>query len=45
MGISNPPEGEEEEIFVKLPKVGRDLKYKDYSTDVEKIIKWNGNGF
>lgn len=45
MGISNPPEGEEEEIFVKLPKVGRDLKYKDYSTDVEKVIKWNGNGF
>lgn len=45
MGISNPPEGEEEEIFVKLPKAGRDLKYKDYSTDVEKVIKWNGNGF
>lgn len=45
MGVSYPPEGDEAEIFVKLPKVGRDIKYNDYSTDREKVIKWNGNGF
>ena len=45
MGISNPPVGDETEIFIKLPKVGRDIKYNDYSSGSEKIIKWNGNGF
>lgn len=45
MGISYPPEGDEAEIFVKLPKVGRDLKYNDFSSDSEKVIRWNGNGF
>ena len=33
------------EIFVKLPKEGRDLKYYDYSSGGDKAIKWNGNGF
>ncbi|MBR4266558.1 MAG: hypothetical protein IKQ46_10945 [Bacteroidales bacterium] len=33
------------EIFVKLPKVGRDLKYNDFSSETDKVIKWNGNGF
>ena len=45
MGISYPPEADETEIFVKLPKVGRDLKYNDFSSDRDKVIKWNGNGF
>ena len=33
------------EIFVKLPKQGRDLKYFDYASGADKVIKWNGNGF
>ena len=33
------------EIFVKLPKQGRDLKYFDYASDADKVIKWNGSGF
>ena len=33
------------EIFVKLPKQGRDLKYWDYASGADKVIKWNGNGF
>lgn len=33
------------EIFIKLPKEGRDLKYYDYSIDGYKTIKWKGNGF
>ena len=45
MGISYPPEGDEAEIFVKLPKVGRDIKYYDYESQGDKVIKWNGNGF
>lgn len=45
MGISYPPEGEDAEIFVKLPKQGRDLKYFDYAAGADKVIKWNGNGF
>lgn len=40
---------EDTETFVKLPKVGRDIKYKGYDTKAEKmtdmLIKWNGNGF
>ncbi|MCR5453927.1 MAG: hypothetical protein K6F33_02950 [Bacteroidales bacterium] len=37
--------GEDQETFVQLPKVGRDIKYYDYSSDSDKVIKWNGNGF
>lgn len=33
------------EIFIKLPKEGRDLKYYEYSIDGYKTIKWKGNGF
>ena len=45
MGISYPPEGGDAETFVKLPKVGRDIKYYDYESRGDKVIKWNGNGF
>ena len=45
MGISYPPEGGDAETFVKLPKVGRDIKYYDYESNGDKVIKWNGNGF
>ena len=37
--------GDDTEIFVKLPKTGRDLKYNDFSSETDKVIKWNGNGF
>lgn len=41
--------GEDQETFVQLPKVGRDIKYKGYDVKAEKmtdfVIKWNGNGF
>ena len=41
--------GEDQETFVKLPKVGRDLKYHGFDEKTEKmtdlVIKWNGNGF
>ena len=37
--------GDDTEIFVKLPKVGRDLRYNDFSSETDKVIKWNGNGF
>ena len=33
------------ETFVKLPKEGRDIKYYDYASKGDKVIKWNGNGF
>ena len=32
------------EIFIHLPKEGRDLKYYDYASEGFKVIKWNGNG-
>ena len=34
-----------EEVFVILPKEGKDLKYYDYPSGTYKTIKWNGNGF
>ena len=37
--------GEDTEVFIKLPKEGRDIKYYDYSSNGDKVIKWNGNGF
>jgi hypothetical protein len=41
--------GEDQETFVQLPKVGRDIKYQGYDYKAEKmtdmLIKWNGNGF
>ena len=37
--------GDDTEIFVQLPKVGRDLRYNDFNSLNDKIIKWNGNGF
>ena len=45
IGISYPPVGDESEVFVKLPKVGRDISYLDYADMTTKTIKWNGNGF
>ncbi len=37
--------GDDTEIFVSLPKEGRDIRYFDYSDQKTKVIKWNGNGF